>query len=197
MFDCRVLAELAIGIWAMLAAAIRPAMRARRRGSILPSSRQAKSHSAENPPSWLTAYFCRSTLSFEQLPSHHAQDRRDIRRGRAVRKLHPAPISSERKLTSQSSRLRRRGPAHSTPDIPLVHPSELPTTSIKPLIPPSPSISREASPTPSEIDEILRQGGVIPLKPEDEERERDVWDEIFDTALLAIPFSFLYLLLDM
>ncbi|KAI9639332.1 uncharacterized protein MKK02DRAFT_39631 [Dioszegia hungarica] len=95
--------------------------------------------------------------------------------------------------STPSSTRQRRKPQSNT--IPLVHPSTLPSSSAAPLIPPSPDGEyRQASPTPSEIDELLRAGGVVP-EPADE-RERDIWDEVFDTAILTIPFSFLYLLLD-
>lgn len=108
--------------------------------------------------------------------------------------VRPASIFVSISADDQSSTRQRRKPQSNT--IPLVHPSTLPSSSAAPLIPPSPDGEyRQASPTPSEIDELLRAGGVVP-EPADE-RERDIWDEVFDTAILTIPFSFLYLLLDM
>lgn len=55
------------------------------------------------------------------------------------------------------------------------------------------------SPTPSEVDEAMRNGTLPnPMRMLDEQdRDRDGWDVVFDTALYVIPFTSLFVMLDM
>jgi hypothetical protein len=55
------------------------------------------------------------------------------------------------------------------------------------------------SPTPSEVDEAMRNGTLpnpMKMMPA-EERERDGSDVFFDTLLYVIPFTSLFVMLDM
>ncbi|EIW70512.1 hypothetical protein TREMEDRAFT_29053 [Tremella mesenterica DSM 1558] len=87
-------------------------------------------------------------------------------------------------IPSSSSSIRHRPQLPTSPDdIPLIPPSTIRSSSTKPLInlspPPSPQIEGQ-----EEIEE------------KDDEKLSAFWDEIFDSFMLTVPFSFLYLLLD-
>lgn len=99
-------------------------------------------------------------------------------------------------------------------DIPLAHPSTVSSKGCTtPLIDPTTYADEDEeeydsnedgsfpSPTPSEIDEAMRNG-TLPnpmrmMRGQEEETERDGWDVVFDTALYVIPFTSLFVMLDM
>lgn len=105
---------------------------------------------------------------------------------------------------------KQKGKSNAQPTIPLVHPSALPKPTAPPLlnVPPPGTIPDGAKVhtvnSAEEIEQLQQQlegkRGEDEAEDEDEdeehEREEDGNDVIFNTLIMAVPFTFLYLMLD-
>lgn len=103
---------------------------------------------------------------------------------------------------------KQKGKSSAQPTIPLVHPSALPKPTAPPLlnVPPPGTIPDGAKvhtvSSAEEIEQLQQQlegkRGEDEDEDEDEEHEREEEgnDVIFNTLIMAVPFTFLYLMLD-
>lgn len=105
---------------------------------------------------------------------------------------------------------KQKGKSSAQPTIPLVHPSALPKPTAPPLlnVPPPGTIPDGAKvhtvSSAEEIEQLQQQlegkRGEDEAEDEDEdeehEREEEGNDVIFNTLIMAVPFTFLYLMLD-
>ncbi|WWD17110.1 hypothetical protein CI109_101547 [Kwoniella shandongensis] len=114
--------------------------------------------------------------------------------------LETVPQSGTTSSKPRSRRAGRNKTKEPSIAIPLVHPSTIRSTDAKPLLSiPNPTL-HEAYDYDLESDlpegiadfDALRQPGISLEEALDDQRE----DEIFNTLILTIPFSFLYILLD-